>query len=354
MKLLHNQFLKIPFLCKFFRYIGRSFIAPILAFCVAFFIVGFTSHDFFGAVKHFLFAIFSSQYYFGTFLSMVGLFALAGLGARFSLITHNINLGGEGQIYLGGFIGTVILLSFPQHYFSFFIALAVVIFISALVGFISAYLKIIKNMNVLLSSFLLSAAIIPIIDYAITVYFRDSSSNLLSTKPIPLLFVFSSLLEPSSFNISFFISLFLVIATFLYLKYTVSGNIFTVSGLAPSFIEYSGFSSVKIMIVSLVFSSILHGLTGFFAVLGVYKSCPQGFYSSYGWNALSVALIAGQNPLGIIPASIFFAYIFIGIQKVSLSSGLAFDFGYLIQAVMFLVVALPKTSVYYQKNRKKQ
>ena len=48
-------------------------------------------------------------YYIGSALNLSALYMIAGCGAALSIKSGELNLGGEGQIYLGGFISAVIL-----------------------------------------------------------------------------------------------------------------------------------------------------------------------------------------------------------------------------------------------------
>ena len=48
-------------------------------------------------------------YYLGSALNLSSLYMLAGCGALISIKSGDFNLGGEGQIYLGGFISAIIL-----------------------------------------------------------------------------------------------------------------------------------------------------------------------------------------------------------------------------------------------------
>ena len=60
----------------------------------------------------FLTRSFSSIYSFGSFLNNACLLMIAGTGASFAIKSGHLNLGGEGQIYLGGYIAALILTSY--------------------------------------------------------------------------------------------------------------------------------------------------------------------------------------------------------------------------------------------------
>ena len=54
-------------------------------------------------------------YYVGSALNLSALYMLAGSGALISIKSGDFNLGGEGQIYLGGFVSAVLLAKLSQE-----------------------------------------------------------------------------------------------------------------------------------------------------------------------------------------------------------------------------------------------
>ena len=59
----------------------------------------------------FLGGSFTSRYYFGSVLNTAALLAAGALGDAIVLAAGEYNLGGEGQIYAGGFAAAVVFLS---------------------------------------------------------------------------------------------------------------------------------------------------------------------------------------------------------------------------------------------------
>ena len=118
----------------------------------------------------FLFGVFSSTYYVGTFLSLFTLIFFSSLGNCFSLRSGFYNIGGEGQIYLGGFVASLCLSNFSSlpfyvnFIFSFIVTILITGFFSALASFVNDY----KKVSVLLASYIFSAALIPILDSLIS------------------------------------------------------------------------------------------------------------------------------------------------------------------------------------------
>ena len=281
-------------------------------------------------------------YYTGQALNLSALYMIAGSGAVISIKSGNFNLGGEGQIYLGGFVCAVVLakLNLPWG-ISVLPALLAAIVCSALMAGLSALFKIFRNADFLFTSFIASAAVIPFIDGLVAGPFRSTTDNLLATPFIPEGVRLTSILPPSPLNASFIFALALCAATWLVLNRTAWGRQLCTLGVSSEFSRFAGFANHKLTFGSALFSGALHGLCGGTAILGTYFTCHQGFYSGMGWNAFSAALIAGANPLFLIPSSIFMGVITTYSNKFAIYNNFGFDMSSLLQAVILFGIAFP-------------
>ena len=286
-------------------------------------------------------------YYLGSALNLSALYMLAGSGAVISIKSGDFNLGGEGQIYLGGFVSAILLAGLEKAGLNFpplviFLALTAAFISSALIAGLSALLKIFRNADFLFTSFIASAALIPFIDGLISGPARSSTDNLLATPFISPKLRLPGLLPPSPLNASFIIALVLCAAVWLLLNRTSWGRQLCMLGVSPEFSRFAGFACRKLTLSAALISGGLHGLTGAAAILGTYFTCHQGFYAGMGWNAFSSALIAGVNPLLLIPSSLFMGFITTYSNKFALYHNFGFDMSSLIQAVILFVIAFPK------------
>ncbi len=280
-------------------------------------------------------------YYLGSALNLSTLYMIAGSGAAISIKSGEFNLGGEGQIYLGGFVCAVLLakLNLPWNGFSVLCALFAAIICSALMAELSAFFKLFRNADFLFTSFIVSAAVIPFIDGLIAGPCRSTTTNLLATPFIPEQVRLPGILPPSPLNASFLAALVLCAAAWLLLNRTSWGRQLCTLGISPEFSRYAGFACRRLTHSSALISGALHGLCGAAAILGTYFTCHQGFYSGMGWNAFSAALIAGANPLLLIPSSVFMGFITTYSNKFALYHNFGFDMSSLLQAGILFVIA---------------
>jgi len=290
----------------------------------------------------------SSPWFLGNTFDGIALLLTASLGAAIALRGGTFNLGGEGQIYVGGLTASVVLLThspLPPVILLLFAALAAML-TGGLLGGISGFLKKHLGMNELITSFLFSSALIPLADYLISGPWRDSTGNLLALPPFPENLFLARLLPPSNLSVSLAFALLLVFAVHVFINKTVMGYRFRISGAVPDFAFYGGFESRKVWTPAMAASGALSALAGFFAVTGTYGRCHAGFSGGLGWSAIAVALIALNRPLALIPAALVFGWLKSGSDFALLAAGLNIETSSLIQAAVLLFATVRFTPLW--------
>ena len=268
---------------------------------------------------------------------------IAGLGAAVSIKSGALNLGGEGQIYLGGFTTALILVKLAELPvpLAMMLSLITAFLASGFLTLLSALLQHYRKADFLFTSYIASAATIPFIDGLISGSFRSHSNNLLATPFIEQKFRFPSIFKPSSLNPSIFLALLLCCVFFFLLYRTAWGRKLCIYGISPRFAEFSTYNIKRLSFSAAIISGGMHGLCGALAICGTYFTCHQGFYSGMGWNAFSASLIAYSNPLFIIPSSLFMGFITTFSNKYALYHNFGFDMDSLIQALILLLISFP-------------
>ena len=289
----------------------------------------------------------SSPWFLGNTLDLTALLLTASLGSSMAFRGGTFNLGGEGQIYLGGLTASVVLLlgrGWPAFESGFFFPAPVLLPLAAFAamtmgGLMAGFSGLLKKkigMNELISSFLLSSALIPVADFLIRGPWRDATGNLLALPVFATDLRLIRLLPPSNLSVSFFFALFLVFLGHIFINKTSWGYQFRISGAAPDFARFGGIDPEKAWIPAMTVSGALFALTGFFAVAGSFGRCHAGFSGGLGWSAIAVALIARNRPLALLPAALVFGWLQSGSSSALLAAGLTLETSSFIQAVVLL------------------
>lgn len=273
-----------------------------------------------------------------------GILLTAGLGAAVCIKSGEFNLGGEGQIYAGGFVCAIVLSILEEAAVPSALINTIAILAACLAGglitLLSALLKKFKKTSFLLSSFIASSAIIPILDGLITGPFRQKEGNLLATPFIAQNFRFQTLFQTAPINLYFAFAIILAVLLSLFLNRSAFGKKICIYGIAPQYALYAGFPEIKISFFCSFLSGALHGLAGAAAVCGIYFTCHQGFYAGMGWNALAVSMIAFSKPALLIPVSLAMAVLLNITGNLVLFYNFDFDISGLLQAVIIFSVAV--------------
>ena len=284
---------------------------------------------------------FSNIYSFGNMINNATPLLLTSLGAFIALKSNSFNIGGEGQVYLGATLTGVLSVYFNSS--ANYLTLAFIIFVAVTAtGFltwISAWLEIKYKVNSLISTYLISMAVIHICDYFVTGPFLMEGSNILTTDKIPALYELPRILKPSALSTGFIFAITIVILTSLILRYTIWGYEFNISGKNIQFAKSMGIESTKYKISGLTISGLLHGAAGVLLVIGNYHSVIVGINNNLGWNGLSAALLAGSRPGMVILSSIFYAFLDAGSSYANIVSDITIEISAIIKSVIFFVIS---------------
>jgi len=208
----------------------------------------------------------------------------------------------------------------------------------ALIGSFSGILKRALDVDELISSFLVSAIVILFIDYLITGPLQDGSSNFQTTLAIAPAFRFPRILPPSSLSTGIFMGLAVSLLAKLAFDRTRFGYELRVYGQGGEFARYCGIDTGLYTLLPMGLSGALHGLAGAAMIMGSYYKAMRGFSAGVGWSAISVALIARNNPLAVIPSAIFLAYLEAGAKGVMIGSNVSSEIVSVVQAVIFFLI----------------
>ncbi len=296
---------------------------------------------------------FRNLYSFGNMLNSAVPLIFGALGIIIAMKAGNLNLGGEGQVYLGAFITTAVALSLTRFgVIGAVIAVAAGVLASASLSAFSGICKAKWKTPEIITTFLLSCAVIPIVNYFVTGPFLDPETSLISTKKIAENMRLSLILRPSSLSSGIFIALVFVIIVYFFLYKTKRGYEFRIAGKNEMFARYGGINTRLNTIIAMAMSGALYGFAGSVAVLGTHYSVIKEFSAGLGWSGLTVALIAGFSPIAVIPCALFLAWTESGARIAMQNTGITYEISYIIQAVIFFLSTSVVVKNIFERKRK--
>lgn len=280
----------------------------------------------------------SSTYFLGNTLSHTAPLIIGAVGIAVAYRANLINLGGDGQMYMGALVANIIAIKFASlGNFSIVFALIIASLVGGLIALISAYLKVKFDTTELISSYLISIAITYFTSYLITGPLQDPNSNLQSTNKVSHMLV--KILPPSALSTSIIYSIAISIIFYFILNKTKFGYETKIIGYNKDFARYGGISVSKNYILSFSLSGALLSFSGALYIFSNYQSVFKGFSSGLGFSALTVSLIALNNPLLIVPIAFFITLINQGSIIAMQNSDISSDVALLFQAIVFLLIS---------------
>lgn len=329
-------------------------ITIVASFIAAFLLLLIFADDPPSALRLFFLSPFGNTYYFGNMIASMVPLMLGGLGISIAFASRNFNLGGEGQIYAGGLAAVAVCLAFPDGppFLVQILACLAGAFAGALVGSISGILKSRLGVDELISSFLISAIVVLIVDYFITVPLQDKSSNFQTTQSIGQSLRFSRILPPSLLSTGLFLGLASCILAKIIFDRTRFGYELRVYGEGGEFARYCGINTELYTFLPMGISGALHGLAGAAMILGTNYKAMKSFSTGIGWNSISVALIAHNDPLAVIGSAFFIAYLDAGAKGVMVGSNVSSEIVSVVQAVIFYLITAQFSVGRKRKHRK--
>ena len=251
---------------------------------------------------------------------------LVGLGICISFRGDVINIGGEGQMIVGAITGTLVGLNLVNWPGWAVIPLALLVgFLGgALWGGIPGVLKAYFNVNEILSTVMMNAIAVQLMNFLLRGPMIDPSQAELASK-IPQT---ARLLDnfrlprwiPTRLHLGALIAVVLAVLVYILLWRTTWGYRIRSVGQNPDASRYAGIKVNRYVVLALVLSGAFAGLAGVMQVYGVnYRmitdGSASGFTGSAGFNGIVAALFGQLHPIGTIPASILFGALLVGANK---------------------------------------
>ncbi|NTU71123.1 MAG: ABC transporter permease [Coriobacteriia bacterium] len=270
-----------------------------------------------------------------------------GLAVSYGFRAGLFNIGAEGQLFLGGlaaaFVGLAvaglpILVSLPIVLFAAFLAGAAWAFIPALMkARLGAHEVITTMMFTYIGRYLVSFLVNGPLRAEGSI---PQTTELPVTSQLPRISDLLPFLGSSRAHTGILLGVVAALVVWLVLKYTVMGYEARAVGFNPAAAQTAGISVARTTITSLCISGGLAGLAGAAEVMGVHYRLFDQFSSGFGFTGIAVALLAKNNPFGVIAAAILFGSLSAGAGTMQLEAEVSQKVIAIIQGtIIFLVGA---------------
>lgn len=263
---------------------------------------------------------------------------IASLGVMLAFKMKFWNIGGEGQLIMGGVFASYFAL-FHADWPGFI--LFPVMFIAGIIGggiwaLIPAFFKVKFGTNETLFTLMLNYIALYLVSWLQEGPWRDPAAN-----GFPKIASFDkSAVLPKLFGvqIGWVIALILVAVLFVYLRYTKQGYEISVVGESRATATYAGMNVQKIILRTMFLSGAVAGIAGMVQVTGSDRTLTTGVAGGVGFTAIIVAWLAQLNPVSSLIIAFLFSVLEKGSSVVQSQFGLSTDCADVLQGIILFFV----------------
>lgn len=283
---------------------------------------------------------FASNFRFANMVSRLIVITLVALAAAIPFKAGIWNIGGDGQLTVGGFITALVgfyVIGLPP---AVHITLAVLAGMlgGALWAAIPAYLRLKFKANEIVTTIMMNYLATLLIGYFVNYPFRAPGAGQAETSLIRESAILTRLVPLSNLSTGIFLALaaFLIICV---LDWKTSwGYEWKLLGANDEFARYGGVNDNRMRFLAMIIGGALAGLSGSIQVLGMFYKYTYGMGGGVGFTGVLIALIAANSPILILIVSSIFAFLASGTVGLEARLGVATEFSSILQSVIILLV----------------
>ena len=269
-----------------------------------------------------------------------------GLAVAISFRSGAFNIGVEGQFVLGAFGAATAAIALKEQ------PMFVIILVSTLMGvltgafwgFIPGFLKARTGASEVITTIMLNYVAAQIVLFGLrSEFLRQTGSDQPISKVLSDFVRIPQILDLPAIRLhwGFIVALIMAAIVSWFLFKTTKGFELRAAGFNMTAARYAGMSASGSIILAMSISGGLAGLGGSMAVLGTVPQMSNDISSGYGFNAIALALLAGNRPVGIVIAALLFGALRTGGGLMQVKTGIPLDLLFFIQALVIMFVAAP-------------
>jgi simple sugar transport system permease protein len=289
-----------------------------------------------------------SPFAIGTSLNNAALLMLVAAGFTVAYRAGLVNVGGEGQLCLGGVTATAVGVSLPDGVplpVGLTVTLVAAVLAGAAWAAIAAWLRVRRGTSEIITTLLLNfiglaLVVLMVQEPSLLRQPMTSSETLPQSEPLaasahlPLLG-----LHKNPATIAIVLAVILVIAVGVMLRHTATGLRLRGVGLSSAASARLGVSVDRTAFFGLTTAGGFSGLAGGLLVTSAPFILADGFSSGFGFSGLVVGLLARGSMTAVAAVSLLFGFLVSGGINLQLAAGVPASTITVVQSVLIIVIA---------------
>lgn len=251
-----------------------------------------------------------------------------------------INLGAEGQVYMGGLFSAFIGLSLPGLPAALHIPVALIFGAlgGGLLGLLTGWLKNRFGASELITGIMFNYIAIQLANFFVTGPLKEVGKDFPQTALMAESAQLPRILAGTRLHAGFLLALLCILFYYIFLWKTTKGYELRLVGLNAGAAEYAGMNVGRNALLAMFLAGAFAGLAGSSEILGVQLRLYQNFSPNYGFDGIAVALLGGNTPLGVLLSGLLFGVLRSGSNNMQMNAQVPVSVVQIIQSLVILFV----------------
>lgn len=250
------------------------------------------------------------------------------------------NLGAEGQLYMGGFLASVvgIYIKGLPIFIHLPLALAAGFIGGGLWGLLAGWLKLRFGASELITTIMLNYVATHWVSFLVTGPMIEPPGNFPQSAQMAVTAQLPRIVAGTRLHLGLIIALLGIVFYYWFLWKTTIGYETRVVGENPEAAQYAGMDTSRRALLAMFIAGGFAGLAGCSEILGVQQRLFQNFSPNYGFDGIAVALLGQNTPIGILLSGILFGVLRSGANMMQMAAKVPIALIYIIQALVIMFV----------------
>jgi simple sugar transport system permease protein len=320
-------------------------LAPVLmlvpAFLLSMILIASIDVDPFHALRLLFAGAFGSLNSLGVTAIKVTPLLITGLGVAVGIRAGMFNLGGDGQIYLGGLgasVAVLYLVPSAPPVVQVLLALLSGFIGGALWALVPALLRAFKGVTEVITTLLMTFIGVNVVTMLVQGPMGDPGASYPRSAAFPDGAALPKLIPGTQMHFGIILGLLLCVVVYYLIERVPFGLEIRAVGEGQKAARFTGVSVRKRLLQALMLSGALAGLAGSVEVLGLHHRLVSGFSPNYGFDAIAVAMLAASDPRWMFLSAVFFGALRAGAPVMERTLGVPSDLVFVTQGLAILAV----------------
>lgn len=267
-------------------------------------------------------------------------YVLTAVGVALCFRAKVINIGGEGQIAVGGIAATWVALNgaalLPSALLMPACLVAGMVGGAAWAG-LAATIRLWRGVHEVLCTLLLNFVALLLVAEVLKGEMGEPGAGFPQSPLLPAA-AWLPRVPGLTLHIGIGLAALAAVLGSLLLWRTTFGFRLRVLGASRNAASYAGMSFTRSVLAVMLISGALAGLAGGIEVLGIHRRLIEGFANGIGFTAIGIALLGGSNPFAALPAGLLFGLLEAGALSMQRQVGVPSSLVPIIQGLTMVFV----------------